>query len=505
MKKSCSVSLLENTMSRVYCSQLRNRIMLPEDASNYIKPGMTVAFGGISSAGYPKAIPQELHKRRAAGEDLNLFMVSGTAIHQIDDWLSESVTRRTPMFESKAMRTRINSGKIHYVEQQIGKSIRLLHTGAYGKIDVAVVEALLITEDCALVPTSSVCYLPHFLELADKVIIEVNSHLPLGLEGYHDIYVPGLYPNRAPIPLYNIRQRIGSTAIKLDPEKVVAIVETNCPDAVSAPVSKSDALERIADNLILFLQKELTVNWKTGLPPVQTGIGSLAKSIVSAFDKADFRHLQFFCGALHDSHMRLLEKGRVEALSASSVELSDDMAQLLSENSQELQQRLILRNTDMINEAELLQRFGILALNSALEIDIYGNVNQSHIAGTNVVNGLGGGAQFAQNAGLSVLLIPSTSKQGAISSVVPMVSHVDITEHDIDVVITEQGIADLRNKDEQERAHLIIENCASPQYQDALKRYLRESAARFSGHHPQDPIEASQWHRRLAETGTMMP
>ena len=209
MKKSCSVSLLENTMSRVYCSQLRNRIMLPEDASNYIKSGMTVAFGGISSAGYPKAIPQELRKRQAAGEDLNLFMVSGTAIHQIDEWLSESVTRRTPMFESKAMRNRVNSGKIHYVEQQIGKSIRLLHTGAYGKIDVAVVEALLITEDCALVPTSSVCYLPHFLELADKVIIEVNSHLPLGLEGYHDIYVPGLYPNRAPIPLHNIRQRYG--------------------------------------------------------------------------------------------------------------------------------------------------------------------------------------------------------------------------------------------------------------------------------------------------------
>ena len=63
--------------------------------------------------------------------------------------------------------------------------------------------------------------------------------------------------------------------------------------------------------------------------------------------------------------------------------------------------------------AETIGRMGIIALTSGIEMDMYGNVNSSHIAGTQVVNGLGGGANFAENAALSILLMPSENKGGA--------------------------------------------------------------------------------------------
>ncbi len=137
-------------------------------------------------------------------------------------------------------------------------------------------------------------------------------------------------------------------------------------------------------------------------------------------------------------------------------------------------------------------------------MDIYGNVNSSHIAGSRVVNGIGGGANFAQNSGLSVMLMPSISKGGAISNIVPMVSHQDISEHDIDIVVTENGLADLRGLDEAERADVIIKNCASDIYQDQLSKYLLKAREECGGHHPQLPQEAFEWYTRLKTKKTML-
>ena len=120
------------------------------------------------------------------------------------------------------------------------------------------------------------------------------------------------------------------------------------------------------------------------------------------------------------------------------------------------------------------------------------------------MNGIGGGANFAQNAGLSIVLIPSTAKGGAISNVVPMVSHLDIGEHDIDVVVTENGVADLRGLDDGERADAIIAHCASDSYREQLTGYLQTARKNCGGHHPQLPEEAFTWYRRLKEDGSML-
>jgi succinyl-CoA:acetate CoA-transferase len=83
-------------------------------------------------------------------------------------------------------------------------------------------------------------------------------------------------------------------------------------------------------------------------------------------------------------------------------------------------------------------------MNGMIEADIYGNVNSTYVAGIRVTNGIGGSGDFARNGYLSVFMSPSIAKVGVISGIVPMVSHVDHTEHDTMVIVTEQGLADLR-------------------------------------------------------------
>lgn len=484
-------------------ASLRGRVTGVEEAASYIRGGMTVAFDGFTSAGYPKAVPAELRRRADMGEDLQLRVVSGTMIRQLDELLSGVTAMRTPLFESAALRKSVNAGKVHYVEQQMCKMVRLLYGGAFGKVDVAVVEALEITEEGFLVPTASVGILPHIVEVADTVIVELNAAQPKELAGLHDIFLPGLPPQRRPIPMLHVAHRFGEPFVRVNPEKIKAIVCTDEPDGPTAPASPTDPLRCITDHLFNFLELESACRWGSAIPPVQIGFGNLASSIALAFGASKFQNLSFFCGTLLEEVIRLIRQDKVRAASAASMQMTPGTVQILREMSPEIREILVLRNQDLTNDSETIGRMGIMALNSAIEVDIYGNVNSSHIAGTKIVNGIGGGANFAQNAGLSVMLLPSSSHNDTISNLVPMVSHVDITEHDIDVLITDQGVADLRGKDDLQRAMCIIEHCASPAYHDMLRHYLDTARKKAGGHHPQLPAEACQWHRRFLETGTM--
>ena len=98
------------------------------------------------------------------------------------------------------------------------------------------------------------------------------------------------------------------------------------------------------------------------------------------------------------------------------------------------------------------------------------------------MNGVGGSGDYCQNAGLSIFITKSTAKNGALSCIVPQVSHVDHTIHEIHALITEQGVADLRGLDPVDRARCIIENCAHPDFRPALREYL-ENAIKSCEHH----------------------
>lgn len=484
---------------RIRSAELRSLVKQAAEASEIIKSGMTVAVGGYTSCGYPKAVIRALADRAASGEDLKLSVVSGSNNGIVDTILSEAgiITRRAPMIESKVIAGQINKGSVAYCEQQMNKMPHLLRAEAFGHLDVAVVEAVAVNADGSFIPSSSVGFVPLLVELADRVIIEVNAAMPEQLEGMHDVYMP----HGEPIPLVSAGQRIGATAVACDIKKIAAIVPSDEPDEVAALAPVKPEQAAIADNLFNFLELEMKKRGATQLPPIQTGFGNLAAEIVTALGRSNFSDISFFGGVAQEANIKLAASGKASAISCGSIKMSAEVKRLIEEN-EEVRRRVVIRNGEITNNSEVISRLAPITLTSGIEMDIYGNVNSSHIGGSKIVNGLGGGANFAANAGLSIMMIASTGKGGSISTIVPMVSHQDISEHDIDVVVTENGVADLRGKSDVERAREIIENCAGV-YKDQLRSYLDRAIA-AGGHHPVLLDEALSWHVRLKQTGSMM-
>ena len=488
-------------LDRIEHKGLRDRAASVEEAGQLIRNGMTVAFSGYTACGYPKKIGSELARRKKEGEDLGINLVAGAQIGtEVFEELAEAgvLNRVAPLIGSKTLAAQINAGKVHYVEQQMSKLPRLLRSGAFGKIDVAVVEALAVTPEGWIIPTNSVGMTPNFLETAEAIIVEINLAQPAELRGLHDVFLPAPPPATKPIPLTGVAQRIGEPFIKVDPAKIRFIVETNVIE--DSPDTSADGASPITDNLMNFLELESKRNWGGRMFPLQTGFGNVTNTLLLALGDSRFTDLEFFCGGVSEAHVKLMRSGKVRAVSTGSLKLSPLVRKLLRTEPAMFRELMVLRNTEICNGLETVSRLGVVAINTGVEVDVYGNVNSSHIAGSKVVNGLGGGANFAQSSLLSIVVQPSIAKGGAISSIVPMVSHHDIGEHDVDVLITENGVADLRGKDDRERANLIIENCTHESYRDDLKRYLAKAGG---GHHPVALTDAVAWHERLLQTGSM--
>jgi succinyl-CoA:acetate CoA-transferase len=412
------------------------------------------------------------------------------------------LSRFSPLITSRTLAKQANAGEAHYVEQQMSRLPRLLRNGAFGPINVAVVEAIAITGQGHIIPSNSCGMAPNFLQAAGQIIIELNTAQPEELAGLHDIYLCEPAPRTQPIPLVHTKHRIGTPYMEVDPAKIVGIVASDIPDTVPQGRDKAD-LSEITGHLLNLLELESRKTMHHTLLPLQTGFGNLTNAILEALGQSEFRNLEFFCGGVVEEHLKLMLAGKTRAISTGSLQMGAYAADSLKKHPKIFQEQVIIRNTDVCNNGEIVARLGVIAINSGIEIDIYGNVNASHIMGSRVVNGIGGGASFAQNAGLSLVILPSVSKGGDISSVVPMVAHHDIIEHDVDVVITENGIADLRGLDEIERARSIIAHCAHPEYRDMLTRYLQNAVTHYGGHHPVALREALSWHQRLQERGTM--
>jgi succinyl-CoA:acetate CoA-transferase len=483
------------------CASLKNRINSAAKASELIEDGMTVAMSGYAMAGYPKAIPEELVRRKNRDLNFTINLITGANVPWLDKVLgaSEIISRRVPMCASKVLSSQVNANKVSYVEQQMCKMPRLLRSRSFGEIDVLVVEALAVTDE-GLIPTTSVGLTHYLMEAANEIIVELNRAQPEVLFGMHDVYIPKPPPATEPIPLTNCKDRIGSAFIPFNNSKIKYIIETDTSEIEDQQPTYSIETRKTAENLVSFLQTEYLTRNAGELPPIQLGFGNIADAVADLLQTSEFNNLQLFCGGVSERVLELLQCGKASCVSTAGITMNTNPSKL--EQIPEVHEKLIIRNGDMINNAEIIGRLGVIALNSGIEIDIYGNVNSSHIRGNIVVNGIGGGANFAQNAGLSVMLISSMSKSGAISNIVPMVSHLDICEHDIDIVVTENGIADLRGLDDLQRAEAIISNCAADEYQQQLLDYFH-SSKKLGGHHPQDPQLAFAWYTRLQETGTM--
>ncbi len=502
-------------MSRIRQPELAAKVMTAEQAAALIRPGMTIGMSGFTGAGYPKAVPQALAAHMTAaharGETFRVRVLTGASTApELDGVLAraDGLDLRLPYQSDPELRARVNRGEIDYLDIHLSHVAQYAWFGLFGKIDVAVIEATAIREDGRLVPSSSVGNNKTWLDLADKVIVEVNRWQPEALDGMHDVYYgTALPPHRKPIPLVNPDDRIGEPYLRCDPAKVVAVVETDAPDRNSPFAPIDETSKRIAGHLIDFFRHEIA-RGRLGpqLLPLQSGVGNIANAVLAGLREGGFRGLTAFTEVIQDGMLDLLADGVLKSASATSFSLSPAGIERFLADIAFFHERIVLRTQEISNHPELVRRLGCIAMNGMVEADIYGNVNSTHVAGTSVINGIGGSGDFARNGFMSCFLTPSMAKNGAVSCLVPMASHVDHTEHDVSVLVTEQGLADLRGLSPRQRARTIIANCAHPTYRPLLEDYVERANRDSKGKHtPHLLSEALSWHQRFLDTGDMRP
>jgi succinyl-CoA:acetate CoA-transferase len=242
------------------------------------------------------------------------------------------------------------------------------------------------------------------------------------------------------------------------------------------------------------------------LLPIQSGVGNIANAVLSGLVDAPFESMTAYTEVIQDGMLDLLDAGKLRMASATAFSLSPQAAARLNADLARYRGRMILRPQEISNHPELIRRLGCIAMNGLIEADIYGNVNSTLVMGSRIQNGIGGSGDFARNAYVSIFMTPSTAKGGKISAIVPQAAHVDHIMQDVQVIVTEQGLADLRGLSPRQRAKLVIQRCAHPSYRPLLVDYAaRAQGGAYGLHAPSLPGEALSWHRRFMETGTMLP
>ena len=498
--------------ARVRNADFLSRRMSAAQAAQLIEHGATLGLSGFTGAGYPKALPQAIAERaraeHAAGRPFQVNVWTGASTApEVDGALAQAgaMAQRLPFNSDASTRQQINAGTIDYIDMHLSHVAQQAWFGFLGKLDVAIVEVAGITPDGRLIPSTAVGNNKTWLEVADKVILEVNTRLPEGIEGMHDIYYgTALPPRRVPISLTHADNRIGEPYLQVDLSKVVAVVETHSLDRDNVFAVPDANSERIAQYIIDFLVHEM----KQGrLPqhmlPIQSGVGNVANAVLAGLLHGPFENLLGFTEVLQDGMLDLLRAGKMKRASATAISLSRGAYEDFEKNIDFYRERIILRPQEISNHPELVRRLGIIAMNSMIEADIYGNVNSTHLMGSSMMNGIGGSGDFARNGYLSFFVTPSVAKDGKISCIVPMCSHVDHTEHDTQIIVTEQGLADLRGLSPRQRAQAIIDHCAHPDYRPMLQDYFDRARQQGAQHTPHLLGEALSWHQRCLDTGDM--
>lgn len=490
-----------------------DRIVSPSEAASLIQDGMTVALSGFTPSGTPKAIPSALAEQvRSGSRSLKISLLSGASTgEEVDSaWADLGIiSRRLPYMTSKPLRSAINSreASVCYLDQHLGMVAQNARYGFYGSIDLAVIEAAAITEEGHIIPSTAVGCTQTYVDLADRVLIELNLTQPAELEGFHDIVCLQDPPERKPVPLTSVNGRIGVPYISCAPEKIAAVVLTENREKPRPLALPDETSKRIAGHIIEFLMAEKAAGrLSAGRVPLQSGVGSVANAVLLGLQDSPLDHLSFFSEVIQDGIIALIDSGKADTASATSLTMSEAGMQHFLDNLEKYRGKVILRDSEISNSAEVIRRLGVISINTAIEADIYGNINSSHMFGTDIYNGIGGSGDYTRNASVSVFITPSTAKGGKISSIVPMVSHVDHTEHDVDVLVTEEGYADLRGLSPKERAQLIIQNCAHPLYRPLLASYFRQACEECD--YSQTPHllgECFSFHTRYKQTGTMLP
>lgn len=484
-------------------------VMTADEAASYIQHEDIIGFSGFTASGTPKdvmtAIAHRATKFHEEGKEFKVGLYGGaSAGDSLDGELARANAElfRMPYQNAPDLRKRINAHETAYFDVHLSQLAQELRYGHLPRPKWAIVEACDVTDDGEIVPTSAVGILPTICKLADKIIIELNHHHPKTVRGLHDIYEPLDPPSREAIPVYAVSDHSGSDCVKVDPKKIMCIVHTDRPNELGKFTPSDPITEKIGENVANFLCAEMKAGrMPKSFLPIQSGVGNIANAVLDALGKnPDVPAFEMYTEVIQNSVIGLIKSGRIKYASGCSLTVTADVLDQIYEDLDFFKQHIVLRPSEISNSPEVARRIGIISINTAIEADVFGNVNSSQIMGSRMMNGIGGSCDFTRNAYLSIFTTPSTAKDGAISSIVPMVSHLDSSEHSVKVIITEHGVADLRGKAPWQRCEEIINNCAAPEYRDMLRAYVASGA---KGHTPVNLKTAFNMHNAFIETGDM--
>lgn len=489
---------------------MRFPILTPQEAAELFHDGDNVGLSGFTAPGAPKVIPgaiaEKAEKLHAEGKPFKINIFSGASTSDKCDGMlarANAIGKRTPYQNLPDLRKRINSHDTHYFDQHLSELAQQFRYGFYGDLDIAIIEVSEIHDDGTCVVGMGVGNVPTYAKFAKKIVLELNEKLHHALYGLHDIYMPKDPPYRSEIPVFHANDRIGEPVLRIDPEKIVGVVMSDSYDGVKAFTTPDETTNKIGANVCDFLIGEMR---RGGIPstflPIQSGVGNVANAVLYGLaDAQEIPPFAMYTEVIQDAVIDLMKKGRCKFGSTSSLTVSNEVEAEVIDNIDFFKEKVVIRPVEISNNPEVIRRLGVIAMNTALEADIFGNINSTHVTGTRMMNGIGGSGDFARNAYISIFSCPSITKEGKISNIVPMVSHLDHSEHSVDILVTDQGIADLRGKDPIQRAEEIIKNCVHPMYKELLTDYLRLGGN--NGQTPHTLKAALSFHTEFIESGDM--
>jgi acetyl-CoA hydrolase len=496
--------------------------MRAEDTVGFFRDGMDLGWSGFTPVGYPKVVPLALadhvEKNNLQGKmRFNLFIGASIGAEVEDRWASLQMTdKRWPYQTGKVVQKQVNDGTVRMGDKHLSLYAQDLAYGFYtkhrgGGFDLGLVEASGIAEDGSIILCGSVGVAPEVIQNSDKLIIEINTAIP-SFEGLHDIVMNEKPPYKRPYLVTRVDDRVGLLSVPCDPDKIIAIVESQVSDK-GRPLSPPDEVsEQIAANILDFFQFEVKEGrLPKNLLPLQSGVGNIANAVVGGLVKGPFSNVNVWTEVLQDTMLDFFDSGKLNFASSTSLSLSEPGFKRLYDDWEKYTSRVVLRPIQYSNHPEAIRRLGVIAMNTPVEFDIYGHANSTLVNGSRMINGIGGSGDFLRNAYLSIMHTPSTrpskTDPTGITCVVPMAPHVDHTEHDLDILVTEQGLADLRGLCPRERAREIIAKCVHPDYRPIMEEYYerseRECFDGCVGHEPHMLFKAFKMQQNLAESGTM--
>ncbi|MDR0537986.1 MAG: acetyl-CoA hydrolase/transferase family protein [Tannerellaceae bacterium] len=485
------------------------KFITADEAASHVYHDNNVGFSGFTPAGSPKSVPAAIAKKaREEHEKGNPFQIGIFTGASTGDKLDGELARakaikfRTPYQSNNDLRTLLNSRETDYFDLHLSELPQMLRYNFLGKVDVAIIEASDVTPDGEIVPTSAVGITPTICRLADRIIVELNRRHPKEIRGMHDICELADPVNRREIPIYTPSDRIGLPYVKVNPEKIIGVVETNEENEGGKFTPLDEATMAIGQNVANFLVGEI----KAGrLPkefvPLQSGVGNVANAVLGCMgSNKEIPSFNVYTEVIQDSVIKLMKEGRVKFASGCSLTVSNQVLAEIYADLDFFKSKILLRPQEISNNPEIARRLGLVAINTALEADIFGNINSTHVLGTRMMNGIGGSGDFTRSAMISIFTTPSTAKEGKVSAFVPMVSHTDHSEHSVKVIISEYGVADLRGTSPIKRARKIIDNCVHPDFRPLLNEYL---AMGIKGQTPQNLKCCFAFHQELSKSGDM--